>query len=126
MYIITKEFHFSASHRLNGLPENHPCNRDHGHNYIIKVECSNAVLNDTGFVIDYRELDIIKEWINDKLDHQNLNKVLPFNPTAENMAKYFYEKFKEIIWQVSAVEVSETPKTNARYEPNNNSTISKG
>jgi len=120
MYTISKEFHFSASHELKGLPEDHPCTKLHGHNYIVKVEFSNAVLNGVGFVIDYRELQPIKDWIDNKLDHQHLNNVLDFNPTAENMAKYFYEKFKELIWQTSAVEVKETPKTIARYEPANN------
>jgi 6-pyruvoyltetrahydropterin/6-carboxytetrahydropterin synthase len=118
MFKITKEFHFSASHALKGLAEDHPCTMLHGHNYVIKVELSNAVLNAVGFVVDYRELDSIKTWIDDTLDHKHLNNVLDFNPTAENMAEYMYDKFHGMIWQVSAVEVSETPKTNARYEPN--------
>ena len=38
MYRISKEFHFSASHQLIGLPEDHQCARLHGHNYIVVVE----------------------------------------------------------------------------------------
>lgn len=38
MFRITKEFHFSASHQLTGLPEDHQCARLHGHNYIVEVE----------------------------------------------------------------------------------------
>jgi len=117
MFTISKEFHFSASHSLKGLAEDHPCTRLHGHNYVVKVEFSNAVLNAVGFVVDYRESDKIKNWIDTHLDHKHLNDVLNFNPTAEYMAQYFYVKFKDLMWQVSAVEVSETPKTNARYEP---------
>ena len=122
MYKISKEFHFSASHRLEGLPEEHPCSRLHGHNYIVKIELRNAVLNSVGFVVDYRELDSIKTWIDNTLDHKHLNDVLHFNPTAEKMAEYFYDIFKNKlgIWQITAVEISETPKTNARYEPDNN------
>ena len=55
-YRITKEFHFSASHQLKGLPETHQCARLHGHNYIVKVELSSTTLNDHGFVRDYNEL----------------------------------------------------------------------
>jgi 6-pyruvoyltetrahydropterin/6-carboxytetrahydropterin synthase len=117
MYKITKEFHFSASHQLAELHEDHPCTRLHGHNYIIKVECKNAVLNNVGFVYDYRGMDIIKKWIDDHLDHRHLNDVFDFNPTAENMAFWFYQLFKSMLWCVSAVEISETPKTNCRYEP---------
>lgn len=121
MYTITKEFHFSAGHKLEGLAEDHPCSRVHGHNYVVKVELSNVVLNNVGFVLDYRKLDNVKQYIDTVLDHQDLNAVFDFNPTAENMAHYFYNYFKNKldIWQISAVEVSETPKTNARYEPKN-------
>lgn len=117
MYKITKEFHFSASHQLKGLPEEHPCSRLHGHNYIIKVELSSETLDEVGFTVDYRELDSVKKFIDRELDHQHLNEVLPFNPTAENMAQYLYEIFWRMQPTVTAVEVSETPKTNARYEP---------
>lgn len=117
MYIISKEFAFSASHQLEGLPETHPCSRLHGHNYVIKVELSGIVLNKIGFIVDYRALDDIKKFIDGTLDHQHLNDVLPFNPTAENMSKHLYEYFHHLHPEVSAVEVSETPKTNARYEP---------
>ena len=116
MYTIRKEFEFSASHQLIGLKEGHPCMRVHGHNYKVTVECKNAVLNKDGFIIDYRKLDPIKNFINNALDHQHLNDVFNFQPSAENMAKYLYEVFSEMVWQVSAVEVSETDKTNARYE----------
>lgn len=117
MYKITKEFHFSASHELNGLPIEHPCSRVHGHNYIIRVELKSKILDEVGFVVDYRALDNIKAFIDGTLDHQHLNDVLPYNPTAENMAKDFYEYFHNLHPEVSAVEVSETPKTSARYEP---------
>lgn len=115
--MIKKEFAFSASHQLNCLPETHPCSRVHGHNYVVAVELCSIGLNSVGFVVDYRALDDIKAFIDGTLDHQHLNDVLPFNPTAENMAKYFYEYFHHLHPEVSAVEVSETPKTNARYEP---------
>lgn len=116
MYKISKEFHFSASHQLQGLPEDHPCTRLHGHNYLVKVECSSEHLHQPGFVIDYRELEPIKRYIDDKLDHRHLNDVFDFNPTAELMAKFLFTEFKKLIPEVSAVEISETPKTNARYE----------
>jgi len=117
MYIIRKEFAFSASHILEGLAEGHPCGRLHGHNYVIVVELRSTKLNDVGFIKDYRELDHIKKFIDDALDHKHLNDFLEFNPTAENMAKFFYETWQKGTPFLYAIEVSETPKTNARYEP---------
>ncbi|HUM68046.1 MAG TPA: 6-carboxytetrahydropterin synthase, partial [Chloroflexota bacterium] len=37
MYTISKQFHFSASHQLNGLPLEHQCARLHGHNYEVEL-----------------------------------------------------------------------------------------
>jgi 6-pyruvoyltetrahydropterin/6-carboxytetrahydropterin synthase len=116
MYIIRKEFAFSASHQLNCLPETHPCSRVHGHNYVVTVELRRGYLDDTGFVIDYRALDGMKKMIDDVFDHQHLNNIVLYNPTAENLAKDFYDMFHEMVSEVYAVEVSETPKTSARYE----------
>lgn len=116
MYKISKEFAFSASHILDGLSQDHPCARLHGHNYVIVVHLKGKTLNDIGFVKDYRELSIIKDYIDNTLDHRHLNDILPFNPTAENMAKYLYDIFKKDIPELYAVEVCETPKTSAIYE----------
>lgn len=116
MYKISKQFAFSASHILEGLPEDHPCSRLHGHNYIVTVYLKAEVLNDVGFVKDYRELSIIKEYIDNNLDHRHLNDVFSMNPTAENLARKLYSVFVKEIPQIYAVEISETPKTSAIYE----------
>lgn len=116
MYKISKQFAFSASHILEGLPQEHPCSRLHGHNYVVTVHLKAGELNAVGFVKDYRELDGVKRYIDEMLDHRHLNDLFPFNPTAENLAKYLYDTFKKDIPELYAVEVSETPKTTAIYE----------
>lgn len=117
MFTITKEFEFSASHQLNGMREGHPCARVHGHNYVVKVELQGeSLLKEEQFLQDYGDLKIIKEWIDNTLDHRHLNDVMPYNPTAENLAYWIYWTMKSTFPLLHAVEVSETPKTNARYE----------
>lgn len=116
MYKISKQFSFSASHVLEGLPADHPCTRLHGHNYVVTVHLRSETLDEKGFVRDYRELDLIKDYIDKHLDHRHLNEVFDFNPTAENIAKELYDLFVKDIPQIYAVEVSETPKTTAIYE----------
>lgn len=118
-YEIEKQFHFSSSHVLEGLPETHPCGRLHGHNYIAVFVLGSDVLNDVGFVVDYRELDRIKHYIDNNLDHRHLNDIFSFNPTAENIAKFLYDKTKYDIGMKEIIEVriSETPKTWASYRP---------
>ena len=114
-YTIGKEFEFCASHRLDGLPETHPCSRLHGHNYKVTFEFASNTLNDIGFVIDYRDLDGIKNQIDLTLDHRHLNDVFDFNPTAEKIAEWFFIHFNARFPQLQAVTVKETDKTYARY-----------
>lgn len=117
MFTISKEFAFSASHQLKGLSEDHPCSRLHGHNYVVKVALAGE-LDEVGFVRDYRDLSVFKEWLDRYFDHRHLNDVLPFNPTAEHMAEFLYRVLRdECGIQTSAVSVSETPKTWATYTP---------
>ena len=118
MYTIAKEYHFSASHELKQLPEDHPCYRLHGHNYVVEVELQSEELNEVGFVRDYRELDDLKAYIDEKFDHRHLNDVLgDDNVTAEQIAKHFYEWCKSRWPEVTAVRVKETPKSTAEYRP---------
>lgn len=118
MYKISKQFAFSAAHALHGLAEDHPCSRLHGHNYVVTVHLRAEKLTETGFVRDYNELRVVKEYIDSHLDHRNLNDILaPLNSSAENLAKMLYDIFKPQLPELYAVEVSETPKTSAIYEP---------
>ncbi|KHQ49696.1 MULTISPECIES: 6-carboxytetrahydropterin synthase QueD [Mameliella] len=117
MFRIRKEFHFSASHQLAHLPAGHQCARLHGHNYIVVVELAADALNADGFVRDYHDLKPLKVYIDDTFDHRHLNDVLDVPSTAENMAKHFFDWCKARWPEVSAVLVSETPKTWAEYRP---------
>lgn len=121
MFVISKEFHFSAGHHLNGLPKDHPCSREHGHNYIVIVELRSSKL-DKGFVQDYNDLKPVKQFIDNKFDHRYLNdlaEVFPLlaQPTAENIAKTLFDIFKPKFPLLNAITVKETDKTSARYEP---------
>lgn len=119
MVTITKEFHFSASHELPGLPSWHPCTRLHGHNYVVTLELSapRERLIFPGFVRDYRELDEFRLWLDKTLDHRHLNEVLEVAPTAENLAIWIFETWVERLPELTAVRVCETAKTSARYQP---------
>ena len=115
-YRITKEFAFSASHQLKGLPNDHQCARLHGHNYIVKAELASETLNAHGFVRDYTELALFQTYYDDTLDHRHINDVLGDDcATAERLAKHFYDLCKAHWPEISAVSVSETPKTWAEY-----------
>ena len=108
MYTVIKRMEISASHSLN-LSYPSKCENLHGHNWIITVFCRSAQLNDDGMVVDFT---VIKDQIKGKLDHKNLNEVLPFNPTAENIARWICEQIPHCV----KVEVCESEGNMAVYE----------
>jgi 6-pyruvoyltetrahydropterin/6-carboxytetrahydropterin synthase len=119
MFTISKTFTFSASHRLEGLADDHPCSRLHGHNYSVTVTVQSPVLSEVGFVRDYRSLDWIKKIIDEQFDHRHLNDLVNFNPTAELLAKCFFDLFQPRFGapvKLKSVTVKETDKTSAIYD----------
>lgn len=108
MYYITKRIEISGSHRLN-LSYQSKCTQLHGHNWIITVHCRSRVLNPDGMVEDFT---VIKQRIRSMLDHANFNDVLPFNPTAENIARWVADQ----IATCYRVDVQESEGNIATYE----------
>ena len=116
MYEITKDFSFSASHQLAGLPDDHPCARLHGHPFLVRLHLAAERLNEVGFVVDYRDLAGFSDWLDSEYDHRHLNDRVGFNPTAENMCCHLLNVARnEFDLPVVAVSWSETPKTWATY-----------
>lgn len=98
----------SASHSLK-LSYQSKCENLHGHNWIITIYCRSKELNEDGMVVDFTH---IKEKVMSRLDHQNLNEVLPFNTTAENIARWVCEQ----VPYCYRVEVQESEGNIAVYE----------
>lgn len=108
MFYIEKSMEISAAHRLN-LSYESKCQNLHGHNWHVTIYCKAEELNQDGMVCDFTH---IKKAIHEKLDHQYLNDILPFNPTAENMAKWMCEQIPTCY----KVSVQESDGNIATYE----------
>ena len=74
----------AGCHRLQ-LPYESKCSQLHGHNWTITVFLASKELNKEGMVADFK---YVKKKIHGYLDHGNFNELLPFNPTAENIAAW--------------------------------------
>jgi len=93
MYEVTVEAGFSSGHYLRNYRGK--CENPHGHNYKVRVTLAGAELDSTGLLLDFKLLKQVMRPVIDRIDHQMLNELEPFtelNPSAENIAKYFYDQ----------------------------------
>ena len=93
MYEVTVEADFSSGHYLRNYKGK--CENPHGHNYKVRVTLAGATLDEAGLLLDFKLLKQVLRPVIDRIDHQMLNDLEPFttlNPSAENIAKYFYDE----------------------------------
>jgi 6-pyruvoyltetrahydropterin/6-carboxytetrahydropterin synthase len=123
MFEVTVEDSFAAGHYLRNYRGK--CENPHGHNYKVRVTLAGQELDKAGLLLDFKELREVMKPVIDRLDHQMINDVEPFtelNPSAENLAKYFYDETTSRlhsstdgrVW-VKTVTVFETDSTTATY-----------
>jgi 6-pyruvoyltetrahydropterin/6-carboxytetrahydropterin synthase len=123
MYEVTVEDTFAAGHYLRNYKGK--CENPHGHNYKIRVTLAGADLDKAGLLLDFKDLKEVMKTTIERLDHQMINDIEPFtviNPSAENLAKYFYDETNVRLSKttngrvrVKDVTVFETDVTTARY-----------
>ncbi len=118
MFEVSVQQTFAAAHNLRNY--NGKCERLHGHNYRVEVTAAGDKLNDIGLLYDFVDLKKAMNAVIDKLDHRYLNELAPFdtvNPSAENIAKYFFDEMRGAGAPISVVRVWETDTAVATYRP---------
>jgi 6-pyruvoyltetrahydropterin/6-carboxytetrahydropterin synthase len=93
MYEVTVESGFSSGHYLRNY--HGKCENPHGHNYKVRLTLRGRELDPTGLLLDFKMLKQVMRPVIDRIDHQMLNDLEPFtelNPSAENLARYFYDE----------------------------------
>lgn len=129
---VRREAHFNAAHRLHNpswsAEKNQQvfgkCNNPHyhGHNYRLIVEVKGRVSEETGYVVDTKWLaDLIRELVEDRFDHRNLNEEVEefseLNPTAENISSVIWQLLRPHIDKTHelTVELYETERNSVRF-----------
>jgi 6-pyruvoyltetrahydropterin/6-carboxytetrahydropterin synthase len=114
---LFKEFRFEAAHRLPKVPAGHKCARLHGHSFRIELAIRGPVNPETGWFIDFGDVDSVWQPLFEKLDHNYLNDVPGLeNPTSENLARWLWEYIKPRLPPLERVIVHETCDARCEYE----------
>jgi len=101
------DFHFSSAHALpfyEGV-----CKRMHGHNYRLQVTVEGKPNPNDGMIRDFEDIKQ-RVWASalTAADHHCLNDLME-NPTAENVAAWFWEKLQPNIEGLQAIALWENP-----------------
>lgn len=123
MFEVTVQAGFSSGHYLRNY--HGKCENPHGHNYRVLVTLVGAELDETGLLLDFKMLKHVLRPTIDYLDHNMINDLEPFitlNPSAENLAHYFYQQTAQQLHEMTGGRVRvkdctvyETDTSFARY-----------
>lgn len=114
---IFKEFTFEAAHRLPNVPIDHKCYRLHGHSFHVAIYVSGEVGGQTGWVMDFADIQTAFKPILDQLDHYYLNDIAGLaNPTSENLARWIWGRLKPALSGLSKVIIRETCTSGCSFE----------
>jgi len=123
MYEVNVEADFSSGHYLRNYHGR--CENPHGHNYKVCVTLAGETLDDAGLLLDFKLLKQVMRPVIDRIDHRMLNELEPFttlNPSAENIARYFFEQTNQQLAgmtngrvRVKNCTIWETDTTSATY-----------
>lgn len=131
MYTVSKTFSFCYGHRL--LNDSGKCAHIHGHTAKATFVLENNKLDEHGMVIHFDRLkNTMGKWIGDNLDHTLILsegdpvikqlemagekfRGVPFNPTAENVARMLFDVAVSHGLPIMRVEVWESETSKAEY-----------
>jgi len=113
---LVHEFKFEAAHRLPRVPEGHKCARLHGHSFKVELAFVGPVNPDTGWFIDFSDLEDAWKPIHNVLDHNYLNEVPGLeNPTSEVLAGWIWQRMKKVLPALDQVTLFETCDARCEY-----------
>jgi 6-pyruvoyltetrahydropterin/6-carboxytetrahydropterin synthase len=120
MYELSVKASFSAAHRVVGHLGG--CANLHGHNWEVEVLLRGTELDETGFLVDFKDVKKALREIMESMDHADLNTLEAFriaNPTSENLAAHLFREASSRLngtrYRVSGVRVAESPGTSCLY-----------
>ncbi len=122
MFEVTVDAGFSSGHYLRNYRGK--CENPHGHNYKVQVTLQGKDLDEAGLLLDFKLLKQVLRPVVEYLDHQMINDLEPFttvNPSAENLAKYFFDETNKQLAGMTGGRV--TVKSSTIFETDTSSAV---
>lgn len=114
---IFKIFKFDAAHRLPNVEPGHKCSKIHGHSYTVEIHLRGLVDPQSGWLIDFDDIEKAFKPLHDQLDHKYLNNIDGLdNPTSENVAKWIWKNIHSALPQINKVILRESPESGCIYQ----------
>lgn len=114
---IFKTFTLESAHKLPNVPAGHKCERLHGHSYRVEIHVRGSVGAESGWILDYAEIQKAFQPIFERLDHHYLNEIEELeNPTCENLARWIWQRIQPSLPLLSKVIVHETCTSGCVYQ----------
>ena len=118
MYTVRVSRQFDSAHFLRNYEGK--CANLHGHTWTVIVYVKRPELDSIGISIDFQEVKNALDPLVREVDHHLFNDFEPFksqeNPSAENIARWFFRRLKSQVPDVHSVEVYETPSSSITYD----------
>ena len=109
-------FDFAAARYLPKLPPLHRCRRLHGHTFHVELTIRGEIGHDSGWVVDFDDVDRIMTELKDELDHRQLNDIAGLeNPTTERLAQWLWARSAPQFAGLYKVTVQEHPSRGVCY-----------
>lgn len=130
MFTVSVETNFWASHQL-ALPDGSK-EPVHHHNWLVSADVSSDKLNGMAIVMNFQELKAMVDNIVDEFDNPDLSKLNEISyfqqnsPSAENVAKYIYEKLRPKLpkgVKLQSIRIVEEPGCSAKFGPDESGMI---
>ena len=109
-------FDFAAARYLPYLPASHRCHRLHGHTFCVELTIRGELGVDSGWIVDFDDVDRAMVELKDELDHRQLNDIPGLeNPTTERLAQWLWTRISQRLAGLYRVTVQEHPSRGVSY-----------
>ena len=97
MHRLVQTIRFESARKLTKVPKGHPCGNLYGLAFKLEVHIEGNVDTDTGFVVDFNDLETYGIGrIKKQLDHNYLNDIKGLeNTTSENLIEWIWDELYE-------------------------------